>query len=61
MSWQPIETAPKSGRMLLFYPATRPARGHAGNTLSEMVRVGRPADTPYRPPTHWAPIPELPT
>lgn len=58
--WRPIETAPKRGPMLLFYPATKPARGHAGNTLASMLRLGHPAETPFRQPTHWMPLPEPP-
>lgn len=61
MSWQPIETHPlKGGPFLLYYPATKPARGHPANTLGEMVRVGTKSETPFRQPTHWMPLPAPP-
>jgi hypothetical protein len=59
MNWQPIETAP-NGLVLLYWPATKPARGHSGNSLSEMMRVGYRGETPMRQPTHWMPLPEPP-
>lgn len=58
--WMPIETAPK-GLVLLYWPATKPARGHPGNTLEPMMRVDRAGATPNRPPTHWMPLPSPPT
>jgi len=57
--WMPIESCP-AGEVLLYWPATKPARGRSGNTLQAMVRVDRKGCTPFREPTHWAPIPPPP-
>lgn len=57
--WLPIESAPK-GQVLLYWPATKPARGHPSNTLGERIDVGYAGETPHRPPTHWMPLPPPP-
>jgi hypothetical protein len=69
--WQPIETAPKDGRVVIAY---QPG-GVYGNGISYPASVGttywRDADSlnpghwtgPYNPrdyPTHWMPLPEPP-
>lgn len=58
--WRPIENAP-NGQVLLYWPATKPARGHSGqHTLSARIAVDYADSTPNRPPTHWMPLPEPP-
>jgi hypothetical protein len=57
MEWQPIETAPQTGQVLLYWPETK-VKGRS--TLYELIRVGNVNDTPHRPPTHWMPLPEPP-
>jgi hypothetical protein len=54
--WQPIETAPR-GEVILFFPVDTSGK----MWLGKMVKVGRVGDFPYRQPTHWMPIPKLPT
>lgn len=61
MSWLPIESAPRTDEVLLYWPEWKPARGRRGYELSAMIRVGRVYETPGRPPTHWQPLPEPPT
>lgn len=56
--WQPIETAP-GGEVLLFFPARKDDRYGHGH-LAAMMRVGRKSETPFRPPTHWQPLPDPP-
>lgn len=60
MSWQPIDSAPRGPLVILYWPATKPSRGHLGNSLSEMIRVDRVGSTPNRQPTHWMPLPAPP-
>lgn len=70
--WQPIETAPKDGRMILLY---RPTGGGWMNTATGSWNDDRYAKNPrpyweswlrigvdWRtlPPTHWMPLPEPP-
>lgn len=57
MEWQPIETAKRGSRVLLFYPA-QIRRGQIA--LHEMVEVDLyPVGHP-RKPTHWCAIPATP-
>lgn len=60
MEWQTIDTAPR-GLVLLYWPATKPSRGHPSNTLGAMMRVDYVGSTPHRQPTHWMPLPSPPT
>ena len=55
--WQPIETAPKDGQILLFYPPQRgvPARVYVCDDWATVA----PTRT-YFVPSHWMPLPELP-
>lgn len=58
MDWQPIETAPKGATVLLYFP--RQVRGDR-EMNAEWVKVGMwPVHHP-RQPTHWHPLPALPT
>jgi hypothetical protein len=73
MEWQPIETAPKDGVLLLWFPdmaiwIAGPWRGIWSNLCEEWV-----IHTPYSAgekaivasalpqPTHWMPLPAAPT
>jgi hypothetical protein len=54
MKWQPIETAPKEGRVLIFSPAYKQhPEMYVRIVDAQFVKIAREA-------THWAPIPELP-
>lgn len=55
--WLPIESAPKSERILLFYPAQRglPDRIHICDDWSEV----EPTRTFFKP-SHWMPLPPAP-
>lgn len=57
MNWQPIETAPQTGEVLLYWPTKVKGRN---SILYEMIRIGNVNGTPHRPPTHWMPLPEPP-
>jgi hypothetical protein len=57
MNWQPIETAPKKGEVILYWPKVIKPRG---SVLYEMIQIGHPHGTPNRPPTHWMPLPSPP-
>jgi hypothetical protein len=57
MNWQPIETAPKKGEVILYWPKVIKPRG---SVLYEMIQIGHPHGTPNRPPTHWMPLPDPP-
>lgn len=57
--WQPIETAPKN-LVILYFPAAGSLRGTNKPALGPMICVGFVADTPYRKPTHWMPLPAPP-
>lgn len=56
--WQPIETAPRLERILLFYP---PQRGLAAriHICDEWDEVG--PSRWYFVPTHWMPLPDPPS
>lgn len=55
IKWQPIETAPRDQKVLLYYPPASPRKGQKEYTLPEMMRVDYVGATP-RQPTHWAEI-----
>lgn len=66
MTWQPIETAPKDGRMVLLYPSRcwcdEDDRGEVAYwdaDFSEWVGIG-PIAEDYTGPTHWMPLPDPP-
>jgi Protein of unknown function (DUF551) len=56
--WQPIETAPKRKRVILYYPPEVRERAYA--SLSAMYAVDYPNRGEHRKPTHWMPLPEPP-
>ena len=65
--WQPIETAPKDGRMVLLFPsrcwAEDSDRGEVGywdNDFHDWGGLGSAAED-YTGPTHWMPLPSPPT
>lgn len=58
--WQPIETAPETGRFMAWNPVTgtyitEPKRGYF-----PMHGWGDLPGTWYPSPTHWMPLPEPP-
>jgi hypothetical protein len=65
MEWQPIETAPRDGRFIVFEPTE--GRGRvlmadrvsAGPTLLWRRVGGHPEDF-FVKPTHWMPLPAPP-
>lgn len=66
-TWQPIETAPKDGRMVLLFPsrcwAEDSDRGEVGywdNDFHDWGGLGSAAED-YTGPTHWMPLPSPPT
>lgn len=63
MKWQPIETAPKDGAEIVGYDsATKTIHAahfsHRGWYDPDMHYY---SETPAFIPTHWVPLPELPT
>ncbi len=65
--WQPIETAPKDGRLLLFVRGTTYVGGWDDDRYAKKPRpLWYYSDTWRRtgcraiPPTHWMPLPEPP-
>lgn len=67
MMWQPIETAPKDGRMVLLYPSgcwcEEDDRGEVGYWCQdfggEWISMG-PQAQDFSGHTHWMPLPEPP-
>lgn len=65
-TWQPIETAPKDGRMVLLYPSRcwveECDRGEVGYWDADFGEWGGegPRAEDYRGPTHWMPLPQPP-
>jgi hypothetical protein len=63
MGWQPIETAPKDGTIIL---AVKAGKGHGGYTIifwdDDFEWSGYTAEEEKRlvkfQPTHWMPLPE---
>lgn len=50
--WQPIETAPVDGVVILYWPPV--------DDLPEHVAVCDHRGGPFRHPTHWMPLPPPP-
>jgi hypothetical protein len=63
MNWQPIETAPNDGTEILGYLYTGRIRVIKGNREGSWIDAdSQNFDNWYAPePTHWMPLPELPT
>ena len=72
MEWQPIETAPKTGKAVLLYGATQEDSNNV-RYLTKVVFSGywEPLDSawcahgshwdgPFFDVTHWMPLPEAP-
>ena len=55
--WQPINTAPKDGLKILFFPIADVGRF----ALQQLIRVDTDTRYGYRKATHWMPLPEPPT
>lgn len=55
--WQPIETAPKQTKVLLYAPPHKLYVNPKG--MAAEMRVARAAD--YTWATHWMPLPKPPT
>lgn len=73
MGWQPIETAPKDGTVILVYPATWGDRtcsmaNYDDDRYAKKPRpfwnrvddLGRITLSRNNPPTHWLPLPSTP-
>lgn len=70
MNWQPIETAPKDKRVMLYFPKRGPVFGRWDSDA--YAKTPRPywshdnerlfgiTDARKNPPTHWAPQPDPP-
>lgn len=58
--WQPIETAPRGVQLIIYWPPVPPKRP-GGSWLSEMIKVDLAGGTPFRRPTHWMPLPPVPS
>jgi hypothetical protein len=66
--WQPIETAPRDGTLILVYRPLAHTGGDAAITVAKTV--ASPRMSPHgvehftdraHHPTHWQPLPEPPT
>lgn len=60
MEWQPIETAPKGERVLVYFPRT-------GRKEAMIIAASNPTGSQWWAkhignlfPTHWMPLPEPP-
>lgn len=66
MSWQPIETAPKGGVVIIAFRPTDPPHIEAMYWVQYSDGTGAwhyayDGDCSYEtPPTHWIPLPEPP-
>lgn len=66
MTWQPIETAPKDGRLLLLLRGVLCYgyffKGDDGSSGWITSKIGRNADPmmSIEDPTHWMPLPKPP-
>ena len=62
MMWQPIETAPKGGYILLYTPnPSRPVREGFWSQKAVWAYVGESLKLAQEnPPTHWMPLPSPP-
>ena len=64
MMWQPIESAPRDGTMIVACNANVPMRGYTFIFWDDDGWAGYTADDDKRlvkfAPTHWMPLPELP-
>lgn len=59
-TWQPIETAPKDGTMVLACWAGSGIHPIVSRWLKNSERWTHPFNKPVNPPTHWMPLPEPP-
>jgi len=58
--WQPIETAPKDGTMILVCWAGSGMHPIVSRWLLRSMAWTHPFNKPVNPPTHWMPLPEPP-
>lgn len=65
ISWQPIETAPKDGSIILLWPPIYDGTVCSGRWVQPYRRQpcwsrfgGSRACDRATPPTHWAPLPD---
>lgn len=58
--WQPIETAPKSGRFLVYVPDGALHRIMPAHYESNFRIIGDHFAYDQRKPTHWMPLPDPP-
>lgn len=61
--WQPIETAPKDGRMFIIGRDASSGHAYAGIGIWRDEKLRDPTDFPARMwnrPTHWQPLPAPP-
>ena len=62
-AWQPIETAPKIGKVLLYFPCYKhPQIGWYNEPSNQyhIIESFSSKNEPYVEPTHWMPLPETP-
>lgn len=64
MEWQPIETAPKDGKCLLYVETDNGGEFHVlpRDKRGDWIYEGEPTycQCGYFNPTHWVPLPEPP-
>jgi hypothetical protein len=58
--WQPIETAPKSKRVLVFVPIKNHRLVIGWQTMDIGLWLDEKMEPMSYPPTHWMPLPERP-